>query len=287
MNVNTELGRLATFEPLHTSIPAATLVSLGFYLDRRTMCQRCSGCECSLRENINAQYQPHSSNCRWRNSLSNLYGSTIENGPACPSLFDKVNSATHIPPETEADNLSLQDTQISYTYRHFEYDSTPLHRKCSLMYFISNDERTGPPNTFSRERHLANLRAVKYERGHIRNDHDLLCLNYHVANVRWNSYIPLWQNLRLGAQNSIELQHLCFMLARVGFFLLRELTGGNNSIQVRYKLKLACSFCKRIDLLDVSFENSVEEILAKFLQRHRIATITCPISLNLQGNGNL
>ena len=263
-----EFCRLASFDLISTSIPSLTLVNKGFYYDRRTERIQCTGCDYSLSQTSIVEPRLHSVDCRWRNSDVQFESQNIENQPA--SIYT-VNSTDS---ETGAGIASLLPNETSN--RTFEGNSGILHRKCSLRYFISNDRPTEMTNGLILERIFENTRVVNYERGPTRNEHDRLCLKSREANTRWKSFLSIWQHHRIQAEMLEEMQHLCFMLSRVGFFLIRAL---NPSI----KLELACSFCKRIVLLNISFESSAEEILADLLHKHRIAASTCPTSLNLQG----
>ena len=248
--------RLASFDSVSTSIPAMALVTSGFYYDRRTKIIRCSGCDYILGEPFIVERQLHSVECQWHLQVD---APSVENQPA------RVDTNHLI---AVSGNQSLPDSNPPL-------ESINPHRACSLRYFINFNKRREA--SITQEQHLESTRVVNYDRGHIRFDLDRQCLKSRDANIRWNSFLPLWQHKRLEPLILSELQHLCFMFSRVGFFLLRD----HNSSQ--FKLELSCSFCKHIMLLNLSFDNSAEEILADLLHRHRLAMMSCPGSLNLQG----
>ena len=272
-----EWGRLASFDTFPTDIPALTLVKHGYYYDRCTKIIRCSGCECKLSETNLLEHQMHSSDCLWRNLFVPVDASKIDNPPSTSTRFNIIA-------DTEAGLNTSRRIQIADADRPSEQDTRRVRRKCSLRYFIGNyNHGTGASNTLSIERQLDNAREVKYERGPMRNDHDRLCLKGRNANSRWDSFLSHWQHRQLDANNLLELKNLCFMLSRVGFFLISQSTGETTSEQMRFKLELACSLCKRIEILEVSFEYSAEENLEQLLHRHRLAVSYCPLCFDLEG----
>lgn len=282
MLVDTEMGRLASFESRSTSIPTARLVTCGFFYDRRNNQIRCCGCDYTLIETMSAEQQQHSISCSWRNTLVYYDSSTVVNPSATSIQLNAFNTNNHLIVETEVGIESLRSIPISYSNQTSDAESIRVHLMCSLRYFITNAIRSDEANSQSQELHLENTRVVKYERGPSRNNHDRLCLKNHVALLRWTSFHSLWQRRQLDAEHLVELNKLCFMLSRAGIFLIAELTG-STATHIRFRLELACSFCKRIILLDASFENSAEEIFANLLKRHRLGSMTCPTCLNLQG----
>ena len=277
--MHTEMGRLASFESISTSIPTVRLVTCGFYYNRRTMTILCSGCGYTLC----IDQQRHSVDCRWRNSCLYFDSSSVETLTATSMRVDTLNIANQILVEPESVDESLRSMQISYSSQSTNAESRRVHFMCTLRYFITHGLRPDEARSLSRERHFDNTRVVNYERGHPRNEHDRICLKNRAAISRWASFLSLWQRRQLETEILTELHHLCFMLSCAGFFLLNEQTGGTTSTHTIFRLELACSFCKRIILLPLSFENSAEEILTNLLQKHRVSAMTCPTCLNLKG----